>query len=58
MIAEYLEHAVQFERMAAEAADPNFKNTLTEQARAYRQLAHERAARLKITLPPSSENSA
>jgi hypothetical protein len=25
MIAEYLEHALQFERMAAEAADPALK---------------------------------
>ena len=26
MIAEYLEHALQFERMAAEATDPNVPN--------------------------------
>jgi hypothetical protein len=58
MIAEYLEHAVQFESMASEAADPKLKETLLGQATAYRKLADERAARLKIRLPPSSENSA
>jgi hypothetical protein len=35
MIAEYLEHAVQFESMAAEAADPALKAILLEQAAAY-----------------------
>jgi hypothetical protein len=58
MIAEYLEHAVQFESMASEATDPKLKNTLMEQASAYRKLAEERARRLKVKLPPSSENTA
>jgi hypothetical protein len=58
MIAEYLEHAVQFESMASEATDPKLKNTLMEQASAYRKLAEERARRLKIKLPLSLENSA
>jgi hypothetical protein len=57
MIAEYLEHAVQFESMAGEAADPILKETLLGQAKAYRKLADERAVRLKITLPPSPNNS-
>jgi hypothetical protein len=52
MIAEYLEHAMQFERMAAEATDPQLKETLLGQAQAYRKLAAERAARLRIVLPP------
>ena len=51
MIAEYLEHAVQFESMAAEATDPALKTRLLEQASAYRKLAEERAVRLKITFP-------
>ena len=50
MIAEYLEHAFQFERMAAEATDPAFKESLLKQAATYCRLAEKRAAELK--LPP------
>jgi len=50
LIAEYLEQAVRFERMAAEATDPKLKNSLQEQALAYRKLAQKRAA--EIDLPP------
>ena len=57
MIAEYLEHAMQFESMAAEASDPELKETLLMQAKAYRKLADERAARLKNALSPSPEGS-
>ena len=57
MIAEYPEHAVQFESMAGEATDPRLKETLLGQARAYRNLADERAVRLKITTAPSPKNS-
>jgi len=54
MIAEYLEHALQFERMAAEATDPALKESLARQAVAYRKLAAERAERLNLArLPPS-----
>jgi hypothetical protein len=45
MIAEYLEHAREFDRMAAEATDPRLKESLAEQAAAYRKLAQERAER-------------
>ena len=57
MIAEYLEHALQFERMAAETADPKLKNSFTEQAVAYRKLASERAKRhgLQPTTQPKSD---
>jgi hypothetical protein len=41
MIAEYLDHAIQFERMAAEATDPALKESLSKQAHAYRKLAEE-----------------
>jgi hypothetical protein len=51
MIAEYLEHALQFEKMAAEATDPALKEALGKQAVAYRKLAAERAVR-KGVLPP------
>jgi hypothetical protein len=50
MIAEYLERVLHFERMAAEATDPKLKESLTQQALAYRKLAEKRAAVLK--LPP------
>jgi hypothetical protein len=51
MIAEYLEHALQFERMAAEATDPALKESLLAQAVSYRKLADERAERLKLVSP-------
>jgi hypothetical protein len=57
MIAEDLEHAMQFESMAAEATDQQLKETLLGQAKAYRKLAAERAARLKIAVPPSPEGT-
>lgn len=53
MIAEYLEHALQFERMAADETDPALKDTLAKQALAYRKLAAERAERLNLPRPPS-----
>ena len=51
MIAEYLEHALNFERMAAEASNPALKESLRKQAIAYRQLAAERAERLGLPQP-------
>jgi hypothetical protein len=57
MIPEYLEHAIQFERMAAEATDATLKARMLEQAKAYRRLAEERAnyKRLKLSLPPGQQ---
>jgi hypothetical protein len=52
MIAEYLEHALNFERMAAEASDPALKASLINQALAYRKLAEQRAARMGLPRPP------
>jgi hypothetical protein len=52
MIAEYVEHAIQFERMAGEAADPALKESLSKQARAYRKLTEERAERLHLPKSP------
>jgi hypothetical protein len=52
MIAEYLEHALHFERMAAEASDSALKESLRKQAVAYRKLATERAERLGLPRPP------
>jgi hypothetical protein len=53
MIAEYLEHAMQFDRMASEATDPALKAALEKQAAAYRKLARDRAARLNLPPPPA-----
>jgi hypothetical protein len=43
MVAEYLEHAHRFERMAAAESDPKLKAQLPEQAAAYYKLAANRA---------------
>jgi hypothetical protein len=56
MIAEYLEHALQFERMAAEEKVPALKAQLAKQATAYRKLADERARSLNLT-PPEPPHS-
>ena len=52
LLTEYIEHALQFERLAAQEADPKLKAQFAEQAKAYRELAAERAAR--YGLPPPS----
>jgi hypothetical protein len=54
MIAEYPEHALQFERLAQEEADATLKGQLLKQAEAYRKLATERAERLNLPRPPQS----
>ena len=54
MIAEYLEHAIQFEKLAAAETDTALKESLGKQAIAYRKLAAERAERLKLSRPPHS----
>lgn len=48
MIAEYLEHALHFEQMAAETADEKLKEALLAQARDYHKMAAERARRLQL----------
>jgi hypothetical protein len=52
LVAEYLEHVVQFERMASEADDPDLKTKLMQQAAAYRKLAKRRAEQMGVPLPP------
>jgi flagellar motor component MotA len=47
MLAEYVEHSLRFELMASEASDPEVKERMQEQAKAYRKLAEERAKRLE-----------
>jgi hypothetical protein len=57
MIAEYLEHAVHFEQMAADTVDEELKETLLAQASAYHKMAAERTKRLNVKLPPRSQNT-
>jgi hypothetical protein len=50
LVAEYLEQAVHFHQMAAQATDPKLKESLEKQAEEYRKLADKRARTLN--LPP------
>ena len=51
MVAEYLEKAQHFERLAAEEKNPRFKADLEAQANAYRMLVRERAGREGLPMP-------
>ena len=51
MLAEYLEHALEFERMAAREQNPEIKAQLEKQAEAYRKLAIGRAKALGMEPP-------
>jgi hypothetical protein len=51
MLAEYLEHALEFERMAAHEQNPETKAQLEKQAAAYRKLATARAKALGMEPP-------
>ena len=52
LLTEYLEHALTFERLAAEETNPELRKRFEMQAVAYRKLVSERAA--KYGLPPPS----
>jgi hypothetical protein len=52
LLTEYIEHALGFERLAAEERSPELKSQFESQAKAYRKLAADRAAR--YGLPPPS----
>jgi hypothetical protein len=52
LLTEYLDRAVDLERLAASEPDSNFKIELLNQAAAYRKLAAERAE--QYGLPPPS----
>jgi hypothetical protein len=51
-LAEYLEHALEFEQMAAGTDDPALKQQLLNQAAEYRKLAEQRAIQLDMPKPP------
>ncbi|TMJ05720.1 MAG: hypothetical protein E6G97_02130 [Alphaproteobacteria bacterium] len=57
MVAEYLEHAIQFAKMAAEASEFALKESFAKQARAYRSLAAERAERQNLARSSSNSDS-
>ena len=54
LIAEYLEHALQFERFADLEDNPELKAELQKQAAAYRNLAVDRSKKLGLNLPPDA----
>lgn len=53
MLAEYQEHALEFERMAAIETDSQVRAQLEKLAAAYRKLATERAKLLGIGQGPT-----
>jgi hypothetical protein len=55
MLAEYLENAIKFEKLASEETNPALKADLEKQAQAYRKLAAQRAKIYNLDLPPSSK---
>ena len=54
MIAEYLENAAQFERMAADESNIELKSKFLKQAEDYRRLAAKRATQLGVPMPPAN----
>lgn len=56
MVAEYLEHALTFERMAADEKNLKVKAAFQKQAAEYRKLASKRAKELGLPGPPKPEN--
>jgi hypothetical protein len=57
LIAEYLDHAHQFERMAEHESDAKLKAAFEKQAKAYHALAAKRALEKGLPLPIRDKNS-
>lgn len=53
LLTEYIEHALQFERLSREESDPKLKADFDKQATAYRRLAAERATKYGLPAPSS-----
>ena len=51
LVTEYLEQAVQFERLAESEKNPTLKAELERQAVAYHKLAAKRARELGMAVP-------
>lgn len=52
ILGDYLEHALEFERLADEAKDLTLKHSFLIRASTYRKLAAKRAYDLKLTKLP------
>lgn len=57
LVAEYLERAHQFERMASHETDPKLKTEFEKQALAYQKLAVKRAEEMGLPLPKDAPKS-
>lgn len=57
LVAEYLEQAFNFERLAAAETNPAAKKQLQEQATAYHKLA-KRATEMNVRPPPRRPGAA
>ena len=57
MLTEYLERAVEFEKLAASEQNETFKAVLLKQAAAYRKLAAKRAEEYGLPAPSPPEVS-
>ncbi len=55
MLLEYLERAIEFEKLAANEHDPAFKAALLQQAQSYRDMAAKRAEQLGLPMPSDPE---
>jgi hypothetical protein len=55
MLVEYLDNAVQFERVAADEKDPKLKAEFERQAASYRKLAEKRAKEYGLKMPPDPQ---
>ncbi len=58
LLNEYLDHALSFERMAADELKPEIRAQFEQQAAAYRKLAAERAERYGLPAPSLPQESA
>lgn len=52
MVAEHLDMAMKFERLAAHETDPIVRALFEKQAAAYRKLAEKRAKEFGLNAPP------
>jgi hypothetical protein len=55
MLAEYVENAIKFERLAALEKDPALKADFERQAASYRKLAEKRAKEYGLQMPPAQK---
>jgi hypothetical protein len=57
LLSQYLDHALKFESLAAAESNPELNAALAGQARAYRKLASQRAAKLGLPQPSAPDIS-